>query len=152
MDGTNEANDGIGQIQSALTEIERGIMSGSIGAGEAKAGLQEVKQNLDKTIAGNKQILGGYKQIAAGLAEFGNVGSTDLSDLKKAITGAKLSVEGMNEISIAHSPNLQTDEKYQTAYQTAIRTLEGLASGVQELDNELSKLATAAKQVKTDVV
>ncbi|MEI3612538.1 MMPL family transporter [Pseudogracilibacillus sp. SO30301A] len=152
MDGTNAANDGIGQIQTALTEIEQGIMSGSSGAGEVKAGLEEVKRNLDETIAGNKQILSGYTQIAEGLAGFGEMDSVNLSQLKQAVEGAKASVEGMNQISIAYNPNLETDPSYQEAYQSAVGVLDGLAEGVNQIEEELGKLSGASEQLQTEVV
>ena len=152
MDGTNAATDGIGQIQAALSEVEQGIMAGSSGAGEVKAGLKEVKKNLDQTIAGNKQILSGYKQIAEGLAQFGQTESADLTELKQAVNGAKASVEGMNQISVTHNPNLETDPNYQETYQTAIGVLDGLAEGINQIEKELEKLAGASEQLQTEVV
>lgn len=155
MDGTDDATDGIGQIQTALTEIEQGITSGSLGAGEVQSGLKEVKKHLDETISGNKQILNGYKQIAEGLAGFGaidSVSTEELNQLKDVIEGAKSSVETMNQLSIENNPELQMDENYQTSYQTAIGSLDGLNEAVDEIKTDLESLASASNQLQNEVV
>ncbi|ASN06641.1 MMPL family transporter [Virgibacillus necropolis] len=156
MEGTQAANNGIGDISAALTKIQNGIQSGSQGATEIKNNLQTIKGNLDKTIAGNRQLLDGYQQLADGLGDFGNTQSADVQQLDKltgALQGAKQSIENAKNIAVESNPDLGNEgSEYMKQYNTSIAQLDGAIGGINQLKEQLGKLAGAQTQIENNVI
>lgn len=153
MQGTQDANNGVGDISDALKQIQQGIESGSAGAGEIKSNLQTIKDNLDRTIAGNKQLLGGYQAIAKGLSGAGSGNQTiDLSQIDQligALKGAKKNVTANQDQAFAAAPELQEDQDFLTSYGTAIGQIDGAIKGMESMKQELGKLTGAQNQLQT---
>ncbi|GGB55949.1 transporter [Lentibacillus populi] len=139
MQGTQEANNGVGDMKDALSQIQQGIESGSQGAGEIKTNLQTIKDNLDQTIAGNRQLLQGYQAIADGLKSVGG-GEFDaqgIDELKGAMQGS------LDQLKTLQNSNPELNQEQQIQLGTAIQYTEGAIKGIEQLQNKIKDVQGA---------
>lgn len=145
INGTSDINSGMSEIQTNLAKIEQGIRQGSAGSTEIKNGLAEAKAGAEEMLAGSNQLLAGYEDAVANLGTLnGKYEEVEVGLLGLSNALSNLSANfGALEENVAYG-DIEDDDHYKmikgTVLDVATKQLPGLAGGLDELNNNLTKL------------
>ncbi|MEI4620392.1 MMPL family transporter [Bacillus pfraonensis] len=140
IDGTNEAENGVSALGTALNQLTKGINDGAQGAKQIEDGLASLNENINVLSNATSQLHAGYAQLEKGLSSYDQY----FENISQAIDGAKKGYEQIETLMnnlIRTKPELANDPNVQ-------QTL-GIAKGAQKqlsgLSNELNQLTVQHK-------
>lgn len=145
IDGTVSVRSGLGQVQTALSQINSGIKQGAAGAGQIKSGLANLESSLRKVNTSTSQLLTGYSKISTSLAKLStgyqgiSSGISNLSTLNNSIQQA------VNALGKDH-PELADDENYtnlKNSSDSMAKALPTMQQTITQLNSSLSTIGSS---------
>ncbi|TXC91290.1 MMPL family transporter [Metabacillus litoralis] len=145
INGTSDINSGMSEIQTNLAKIEQGIRQGSAGSTEIKNGLAEAKAGAEEMLAGSNQLLAGYEDAVANLGTL----NQKYEEVEVGLLGLSNALSNLSSNFGALEENesygdIENDDNYKlikgTVLDVATKQLPGVAGGLDELNNNLTKL------------
>jgi RND superfamily putative drug exporter len=142
IDGTVSVRSGLGQVQTALSQINKGMKQGATGAEQIESGLANLETALKKVNSSTKQLSSGYTQISNSLGKLAPgyqgiaSGINSLAALNSTIQTSVASLE-KNHPELEDDASLTSLKNASNSMNQALPTLQ---QNITKLNSSLSAL------------